>query len=231
MENNAEEIYDIWSDKLTIPILALSIVIFTIYKWELCVITTRRKEKQESGYALPVWLVKKWFSLGDNFDMILKEKTWITWVYKEQLYTFWDDVHQDPNGHVIAIAYFALVKIDDVLDQIDFEKVDIVTIQKQTEMKLFYKHEEVIHLALEKLKKRLGFTDIVKNFLPEECRITQIQNIYEIILGREIDNRNFRKKIFSLKIIEETGEKDTSTNRPAKLYRFADHKTNMIDSL
>lgn len=226
-----DEVYDIWSDKLKIPILALSIVIFTIHKWELCVITTKRTEKKEPGYSLPVWIVKKWLSLEQNFDLILHEKTWITGVYKEQLYTFWDDVNQDPNGHVVAVAYFALVKIEDCLPQIDFTKVDIVTIQQHAEMNLFYKHKEVIELALKKLKLRLWFTNIVRNFLPEKFRITQVQHVYESILGREIDNRNFRKKIFTLKIIEETGEKDTSTNRPAKLYKFSNWKKNMIDSL
>ena len=231
MPKETWEIYDIWSDKLKIPILALSIVIFTIYKWELCVLTIKRNEKSEPGYSLPVWIVKKWLSLEQNFDFILKEKTGITGVYKEQLYTFWDDVDQDPNGHVIAVSYFALVKIEDFLDQVDLTKVDIVTIQKQSEMKLFYKHEEVIELALAKLKRRLWYTNIVKNFLPKHCRITQIHEVYEIILGRKIDNRNFRKKIFSLKIIEETGEKDTSTNRPAKLYKFSQWKANIVDSL
>jgi len=216
---------------MPIPILALSIVIFTIKDWKLCVLTTQRIEKQESWYALPVGLVKKWLSLEESFDFILKEKTGITWVYKEQLHTFWDDVYQDPNGHVIAVSYFALVKIEDLLDEIDASKVDIVTIEKQEEIKMFYKHEEVIALALGKLRKRLWFTDIVKHLLPETFRITQIQEVYESILGRNIDNRNFRKKIFSLKIIKETGEKDTSTKRPAKLYKFSDGKQNIIDTL
>ena len=225
------EKYDIWSDKLEIPILALSIVIFTIHEWKVCVLTTKRVEKEEPGYALPVWIVKKWLSLGQNFDFILKEKTWITQVYKEQLYTFWDDVNQDPNGHVIAIAYFALVKIENLLSQIDFSKVDIVTLEKLEQMNLFYQHWEVIIMAHNKLKKRLWFTNIVKNLLPETFRITQIQDAYESILWREIDNRNFRKKIFSLKIIEETGKKDPTTNRPAKLYTFTNLKANMVDSL
>ena len=231
MENDPEETYDIWSDKLPIPSLALSIVIFTIHKWELCVLTTKRIEWKEAWSALPVWIVKKWFNLEQNFDTILKEKTWITWVYKEQLYTFWDDVNQDPNWHVIAVSYFALVKIEDFLSQVDMSKVDMITIKQHQKMKWFYWHQNVIALALHKLKQKLWFTNIVKNFLPENFRISQMHKAYETILGREIDDRNFRKKIFSLKIIEETGKKDTSTNRPSKLYKFSSWKANMIDSL
>lgn len=231
MHTESWEIYDIWSDKLPIPILALSIVIFTIYKDELCVLTTKRQEKNIPWYALPVGIVKKGLSLNENFDLILKEKTWITGVYKEQLYTFWDDVHQDPNGHVIAVSYFALVKIDDFLSQVDTTKVNIVPIGEHIQLKLFYKHEEVIHLALHKLKKRLWFTNISKHFLPEKFRISQMQKVYECIVWREIDNRNFRKKIFALKIIEETDEKDTSTYRPSTLYKFSKEKQNIIDTL
>jgi len=224
--------YDIWSDKLPIPILALSIVIFTIYKWELCILITDRKEKNTSWSALPVWIVKRWFSLEQNFDIILKEKTWITWVYKEQLYTFWDDVNQDPNGHVVAVSYYALVKAENFLSEVDFKKVNIVTLEQFKELTVFYKHQEVVEMALAKLKNRLWYTDIVKNILPKKFRISQMRNIYEIILWKKLDRRNFQKKIFSLKIIEDTGEKDTSTSRIAKLYQFTgDKKLNFIDIL
>lgn len=226
------ETYDIWNEKLPIPILALSIVIFTVYKWNLCLLITSRKEKDISGHALPVGIVKKWLSLEGNFDFILKEKTGITWVYKEQLYTFWDDINQDPNGHVIAVAYYALVKAENFLSQVDFTKVSIVTIDQFEKLKVFYKHEEVMKMALNKLQKRLGYTDIVKNILPEKFRISEMQKIYEIILWKELDKRNFQKKIFSLKIIKDTGEKDPSTNRPSKLYSFSwDKKLNFIDML
>ena len=222
---------DIWSSDLTIPVLALDVVIFTIYKWELCVLVTKREEFWVHGYSLPGSIVSKWYTLEENFDEMLKRKTWITWVYKEQLYTFWDNVGRDPRWHVIALAYYALVKAENFLSQVDFTQVDIVTVQQAQKLSLFYEHDKILDYALERLKGKLWYTDIVKELLPEKFRISQMQKNYEIILGRSLDKRNFQKKIFSLKIICETWELDTSTNRPAKLYKFENKRLKIIDML
>lgn len=223
--------FDIWSTDLTIPILALDIVIFTIYKNELCVLVTKREEDGVHWYSLPGSIVSKWYTLDENFDEMLKRKTGITWVYKEQLYTFWNNVDRDPRGHVIAIAYYALVKAEDFLTQVDFTQVDIVTVEHAQKLALFYQHDEILEYALARLKGKLGYTDIVKNLLPESFRISQMQKMYEIILWRKLDKRNFQKKIFSLGIITETGELDRSTNRPAKLYKFENKRLKFVDML
>jgi 8-oxo-dGTP diphosphatase len=162
---------------------------------------------------------------------MLKRKTGITGVYKEQLYTFWDNVWRDPRGHVIALAYYALVKAEDFLTQVDFTQVDIVTVKQAQGLELFYQHDKILDYALERLKWKLWYTDIVKELLPENFRISQMQKMYELILGRKLDKRNFQKKIFSLKIITETGQLDRSTNRPAKLYKFDNKRIKVIDML
>ncbi len=223
--------FDIWDPKITIPILALDIVIFTIYKWELCVLITKREEYWEQWYSLPGSIVSKGYTLDENFDEVLKRKTGITGVYKEQLRTFWDNIQRDPRGHVIALAYYALVKAKKLLAQVDFTQVDIVTIAQFRKLKVFYEHWEIVEYALKRLKWKLWYTDIVKELLPEKFRISEMQRIYEIILCKNIDKRNFQKKIFSLKIITDTGEKDHSTNRPAKLYKFENKRIKVIDML
>ena len=223
--------FDIWSPEMTIPILALDVVIFTIYKWELCVLVTKREEFWKHGYSLPGSIVSKGYTLDENFDEVLKRKTGITGVYKEQLRTFWDKIDRDPRGHVIALAYYALVKAENFLTQVDFTQVDIVTIKQFRELKVFYQHDEIVEYALERLKSKLWYTDIVKELLPNTFRISEMQKIYEIILCKDIDKRNFQKKIFSLKIITDTGQKDTTTNRPAKLYKFENKQVKVIDML
>lgn len=226
-----EQQFDIWSDELTIPVLALDVVIFTIYKDELCVVVVKTHEFWEHGYALPWSIVSKWYTLEENFDNMLKRKTGITGVYKEQLYTFGDNVNRDPRSHVIAIAYYALVKAENFLTKVDFTKVDIVTVEEAYKLKLFYEHDKILKYAHERLIGKLWYTDIVKELLPETFRISQIQKMYEIILGRTLDKRNFQKKIFSLKIISETGSLDKTTNRPAKLYKFENKRVKVVDML
>lgn len=222
---------DIWSPDFSVPVLAMDIVIFTVYKDELCVVVTKREEFGEHGYSLPGSIVSRWYTLEENFDEMLKRKTGITWVYKEQLYTFWDNIDRDPRGHVIALAYYALVKAENFLTSVDFTQVDIVTIEQFRNLKIFYEHDKILEYALERLKGKLGYTDIVKELLPEKFRISQMQKIYELILWRKLDKRNFQKKIFSLKIISETWELDRSTNRPAKLYKFENKRVKIVDML
>lgn len=220
--------FDIWSDELTIPILALDIVIFTIYMGELCVIVSKVEENSISWYSIPGWIVAKWFDLEKNFDDILKRKTWIEWVYKEQLYTFWEP-KRDPRGHVVAVCYYALVQVDSFLTKVDFTKVDILKYSQIDKTKLFYDHAKIIHYAKQRLEWKLEYTNIAAQILPEKFKMSQLQWVYEIITGKKYDKRNFQKKVFSLGILQETWELDKSTNRPAKLYQFLEKDIQIVE--
>ncbi|MBW3017439.1 NUDIX hydrolase, partial [Candidatus Woesearchaeota archaeon] len=74
--------------------------------------------------------------------------------------------------------------------------------------------------ALQRLRSKIGYTNIVVGLLPDEFTLSDMQKAYEIILDKQIDKRNFRKKIFSLDIIEEVAGKKTGKFRPAQLYKF-----------
>lgn len=221
---------DIWAKDFSIPVLALDIVIFTIYKWELCTVLTKMKEWDFEWYAIPGWIVARWYSLEENFDSILERKTGITGVYKEQLYTFWDP-KRDTRWHVVAVCYYALVSVDTFLNKVDFTKVDIVKVNDLKNVKLFYDHEKIIQYAKQRLEWKIEYTNVAKEILPQKFKLSDLQKVYEIILWEEIDKRNFQKKIFTLDIIEETWEKDKSTNRPAKLYKFKDKNLKIVEIL
>jgi 8-oxo-dGTP diphosphatase len=77
----------------------------------------------------------------------------------------------------------------------------------------------------------MEYTNVAKEILPKKFKMSELQKVYEIITGKEIDKRNFQKKIFSLDIIKETGEKDKSTNRPAKLYTFKDQELKIVEMI
>ncbi len=219
---NKDKFADIWSDKMTIPIAAMDMVIFTIYKWELCIVLWYDRERFPNKYALPGGIVAKWFSLEDNFDTILERETWIkSWVYKEQLYTFWNP-GRDDRWHVISISYFSLVRAQSFLTDIDFSKIDLVKYKDLDKIETIYDHKEIITYAKQRLRWKLEYTNMAKDMLGDSFRIAQLQEVYEIALWKKIDKRNFQKKIFKLKMIEETWTLDKTTNRPAKLYRFVD---------
>jgi 8-oxo-dGTP diphosphatase len=215
---------------LSIPVLALDIVIFTIYKWELCVITQKKEKDWKLKYVLPGWIMAKWFSIRENIENLLKRKTWITWVFYEQLKTFWE-VDRDPRWHVVSIVYYALVWTDKFLHSVDFTQVDIIKYNDIDKLDFLYDHKNIIKYAKQRLKWKLEYTNVAKDMLPEEFRISQLQEVYEIILWEKLDKRNFQKKIFKLKMIKETWNLDKSTNRPAKLYSFVDKELKIYEVL
>lgn len=217
---------------LTIPVLALDIVIFTVYKDKLCVVLVNKQDEPESGkLILPGWVVRSTVSLEDNFDKILQTKTGISWVYKEQLYTFWNP-DRDPRWHVVSVSYYALVWWEKFLNQIDLTKVQIVEFDKLISSQIWFDHLEIIKYAKQRLNWKLEYTNISQNILPKYFTFSQLQKVYEIVLGKEIDKRNFRKKILSLDIIKETWEVDRiMSNRPSKLYEFIDKDLKIIDIL
>ncbi len=220
--------FDIWSDELTIPVVAIDIVIFTIYKWELCLVLWNDKKRFKDKYAIPWWIVARWFSLEENFDNILERETWIRWVYKEQLYTFGNPC-RDGRGHVISISYYALVNVNNLVTNADFTKVELVKYSQLDDTEFVYDHKEIIKYAKQRLNWKLEYTNIAKDLLKPSFRISELQNIYETILCTKLDKRNFQKKVFKLGIIKETGEIDKSTNRPAKLYSFVDKELKIYE--
>jgi len=214
----------------SVPVLALDVVIFTIFKWELCVITQKKEKDWKLKYVLPGWIMAKWFSIRENIENLLKRKTWIEWVYYEQLKTFWE-VDRDPRWHVVSIVYYALIWTDKFLHSVDFTQVDIVKYSDIDKLDFMYDHKKIIHYAKQRLKWKLEYTNVAKDMLPEEFRISQLQEVYEIILWTKLDKRNFQKKIFKLKMIKETWNLDKSTNRPAKLYSFVDKELKIYEVL
>jgi len=116
---------------------------------------------------------------------------------------------------------------------LDSEKVSILRETEKTSNsdwfnidripKLGYDHEEILNEALIELQKLIINTNIVKALFSNEATLPEIQKVYEAILKKEFDRRNFRKKLLSLKLLEDTGKTKTfEGNKPAKLYRFND---------
>lgn len=217
---------------LSIPVAALDIVIFTVYKEKLCVaLIVNPTEPQKGKYMLPGGIVRSGLSLEENFDSILEKKTGIKNVYKEQLYTFWD-THRDTRGHVISIAYYALVRQEELLKTLDFTKSSLVPYDEVKNLDFAFCHDEILAYAKQRLDWKISYTNVIGNILPKRFTLSMMQASYESILGKELDKRNFRKKILSLDVLEETNEYDKSfSNRPAKLYEFKASDLQIIEML
>jgi len=148
---------------------------------------------------------------------ILKEKGNLNSVYLEQLYTF-SNVNRDKRNRVVSVAYIGLVKpeVAEAYKHSDARFVAVIKLPK-----LAYDHNEMLKTALARLQGKLSYTSIAQHLLPRTFTLTELQTVYETILQREFDKRNFRKKILTLDVLEETGEMQAGVkNRPAALYRF-----------
>ena len=220
------------SKKYKFAVIATDVAIFTVQDNELRVLLIKMKKSPFTGtWAVPGGLVKPSESVDEGAKRILKEKTGVVNVYLEQLYTF-GKVNRDPFGRVVSVAYFALIPSRGVSLQTTEEYADVDWFPVIELPKLAYDHSEVVDCAVNRLKAKLGYTNIVYSLLPSEFTLGELQNIYEIILDRALDKRNFRKKLFSLRLVRKTGKRQIGeANRPAELYAFVSKKMQRAEIL
>lgn len=162
-------------------------------------------------------------------ERLLSEKAGISNVYAEQLYTF-DAIDRDPRGRVIAVAYIAVAQ--NAVETLGNNTFRTEWRDMKKLPKLAYDHNEIVDVALARLRSRVTYTNIIQYFLPREFTLSLLQNTYEIILGKSVDRRNFRKKIIAGNFLKDTGRTlKVGVMRPATLYSFKSKEVEMIDIL
>lgn len=212
------------NQKLEKPQIAVDAVVFAIINDDLKVLLIKRGVKPfKNKWALPGGRILKNESLEKAVVRELEEETGVKNVYLEQLYTF-GEPHRDPRGRVISVAYFALInKIPQLKSATDAIAVNWFSVKKLPP--LAFDHKKIISYALKRLRWKLEYTNIVHNLLPKLFTLSELQRIYEIILGKKIDKRNFRKKILSLNLIKPTHQlKKNVSYRPPQLWKFITSK-------
>jgi 8-oxo-dGTP diphosphatase len=210
--------------------VAVDAIVFGYQYNQLYVLLIQQKfGTQESYWALPGGLVKNEESLQDAVKRELKEETNVTVTYFEQLFTFGDDVNRDPRNRVISVAYFALVDPSKLTIKADSDAEHAQWFKINEVPTLAFDHNSILKKAIERLKAKLTYEPVGFDLLPKEFLFSELENLYCTILEKEIDRRNFRKKILSFEIIEETEQFGSSkSGRPAKLFKFNKLKYNEL---
>lgn len=171
-------------------------------------------------WALPGGFVQMDESLEDAARRELEEETSLSNVFLEQLYTF-GAPDRDPRGRVVSVAFYALVRPDQHPAKGDTDAADARWHRLEDLPALAFDHASILEKALDRLRGKIRYQPVGFELLPKRFTLTQLQKLYEAILGRPIDKRNFRKKVLAFDFLVPLDEFTTGgQHRPAQLHRF-----------
>ena len=195
--------------------------IFTVEKGKLKILLARKNTEPYKGYwELPNKILSNEETLEETKEKILEETIGTSNIYTEQNYTF-SKLDRNPNNRILATSYIGLIDSKTIgkkkkKNENNWEWFTINELPK-----IAFDHKEVIENATELLKTKLVSANILKKLFPSDFTLPELQEIYENIMNKKLDRRNFRKKFINLGLIEDTGYKSEGrSGRPAKLYRF-----------
>lgn len=205
---------------LQFAVLATDVVCFHIINNELGVLLGKVQNNPHypNHWANIGGLIRSTETAETAAKRLMQDKAGIKRLYLEQLYTF-SKINRDPRNRVVSVAYLGIVN-----DVVPTERVGTFITRwcpVSQVPKLAYDHNEMLQVALERLRARVGYTNIAQYFLPPEFTFAEFQRVYEVILKRGMDKRNFRKKIMASGMLKETGRtRQEGVMRPAALYAF-----------
>ena len=204
--------------------LTVDCVVFGFDDGALKVLLIRRGiEPYQNRWALPGGFVRPDETLDAAARRELQEETGLHEIYLEQLYTF-GALARDPRERVVSVAYFALVRRAEHLPLAATDAAEAAWYEVAAVPKLAFDHAEILALALVRLRGKIRWQPVGFELLPKKFTLTQFQALYEAILGRTLDKRNFRKKLLALNLLVALDESTTAASRrPAQLFRF-DHR-------
>jgi 8-oxo-dGTP diphosphatase len=218
----AKEVKDSYSreDKMYV---ATDCIIFGFDEGKLkLLIFKRRVEPLKGEFSLIGSFVKLEEDVDSAAQRVLKEITGLENVFMEELKAY-GAANRDPGYRCVSIGQYALIRVNDY-DRKLVEKHGAHWYDLEDLPELVLDHGEMVNDALERLKRKARYQPIGFELLPEKFTLPQLQQLYEAIYQKELDARNFRKKVLSHNVLEKLDEKDkTSSRRGAFLYKF-DHK-------
>lgn len=202
------------------PALAVDCVVFGLDDDLQILLIKRDLEPFAGRWALPGGFVRMDETLDEAARRELEEETGVSRLYLEQLYTF-GDPGRDPRERVVSVAYYALVKLSDHRVKAATDAREAAWFSVEDLPRLAFDHEKIVQSALARLKGKVRYQPIGFELLPPKFTLSALQKLYEVVLERPIDKRNFRKKVLSMGFLEELDEVEQDVaHRAARLYRF-----------
>lgn len=207
------------------PALTADCVVFGLDDNDLKVLLIQRDLEPFAGrWALPGGFAVVGESIEESARRELAEETGLTGIFLEQLYTF-SDPARDPREHVVTVAHYALINLTEHVVTPSTDARNAAWFEISDVPQLAFDHDLILQTAHERLQGKIRYQPIGFELLPKKFTLRQLQQMYEKILDRELDKRNFRKKILKMGILEELDEIETDVaHRAARLYKFNKEK-------
>lgn len=208
------------------PALTVDCIVFGLdADLELKIMLIQRDIPPFQGqWAIPGGFVRMDETLEQAALRELQEETGIHDVYLEQLYTF-GDLERDPRDRTVTVAYYALINLIEQQIQASTDAREADWFSLHAIPSLAFDHEQILQKAIARLRSKIRYEPIGFELLPKKFTLTQLQKLYETVLARDLDKRNFRKKILSMDLLLDTGELEQGvSHRAAKLYQFDETK-------
>ncbi|MEK7226023.1 MAG: NUDIX domain-containing protein, partial [Bacteroidota bacterium] len=195
--------------------ISVDCVIFGYDEKELKVLLIKSDLEEFSGlYSLLGDLIRPDEDLETASYRVLKERTGMEDVYLEQVQAF-GTINRHPSGRVITITYYSLIDIKHHKLQLSHNELSWYPINEIK--KLAFDHKLILDTCLSRLQQQVMDSPIVFNLLPEKFSLRELQELYQAILGFELDRRNFRKKISIKDWLDDIGEMENDVpHRPGK---------------
>lgn len=207
------------------PALTVDCVVFGFDAQDLKVLLIERDGSPFRGrWALPGGFVDMDETTDAAARRELEEETSMRDVFLEQLYTF-SAVDRDPRERVVSVAHYALVKLSEhpVQAASDARRAEWFSVRKPPA--LAFDHDEILQVALQRLRGKVRYQPIGFELLPRKFTLRQLQQLYETVLDRPLDKRNFRRKVLSFDFLVPLEEQESGVaHRAARLYRFDKRK-------
>lgn len=205
-------------------------------KLNLLLITRKSKQSGESQrMALPGDLIYEDENLDQAASRVLGELTGLKDIYLQQIGAFGDperlsasedrdwleSVREQPDARVITVAYFSLVNMRDYAPQASSFAASARWVPLEMVRELAFDHHDILNEAKRRLRETLKNKPVGFNLLPEKFTLTQLHHLYEAILDKPLDKRNFRRKMLKLNILTRLEEKQKGVpHKPSRYYTF-----------
>ncbi|MEQ4622706.1 NUDIX domain-containing protein [Providencia vermicola] len=205
------------------PLVTVDGVLFTYHEETLKVLIVERANYPNKGmWGLPGGFIDETQDKTLEHAILrkLKEKTGVIPPYIEQLCTIGND-SRDKRGWSVTVCYTALIAYQACQHDIDsVESAKWVTIDEIENMSLAFDHNELYRQARERLKQKSLYSIVPGFALPDVFTLTELQRVHEVLIGKTLQKKSFRRRLEQADLLIDTGEKRQETGRPANLYRL-----------